>query len=372
MPAPPRPQILRRLVYGVLALSMAGWGCNLKGCSCTGLPTKLLVRDAPTERAFTDVEMLMEGSEPRVTLRVARWVGLRYRFVVESSGSLGFEGQPAPFGPTVVMTLDHEVLRGSADPIIEHRDGAVVRLIEERAVLASVRVRHEGAPQALLDEWNRSLLGLRGSSYRQRMTESAGIAWLKSELVGGTRPPEAVQKALDATLDVQRHFPFRLPPVPVGVGARWRFREQVDMNGAKAVQVADMSLKGIDANVAVIGIALRQEAAQQQVPHPLVPGKTALLEHFRGDGEGELTVDRLTAIVVRGRLVNTARLTLSGEVAGQHGSATLVGATLMQASSTILAEADGGEDEPREALDVAPSDAPPPPTPATPANPLPR
>jgi hypothetical protein len=357
------PERLRWVVYGALGLSMSGWGCNLKACTCTGLPTKLLVRDTPTERPFTDVEMLGEGTEPRVTLRVARWVGLRYRFVVESTGSVALEGQPAAAGATLTMTLDHEVLRGSADPIVEHRDGATVRLIEERAVLSSARVRQEGAPPGLLDEWNRSLRGLEGTTYRQRVTESAGVAWMKSELVGGAKPPEAVQKAVDAALEVQRHFPFRLPSVPVGTGARWRFREQVDINGAKAVQVADMSLKAIDANLAVIGIALRQEASQQEVPHPMVPGAKAVLDQFRGDGEGEITVDRLTAIIVRGRLVNTARLTLTGDVAGQRGTATLVGATVMQAWSTISADGDAGEEAPREA-EGAGSVAPlPPPTP---------
>jgi hypothetical protein len=335
---------LRRVLYGAAALGLFGWGCDLHGCSCTKLPRNLLVREAPTERTFTDVEMLGDGSEPRVTLRVARWSGLRYRFIVEASGSLGLVGQPPVLGPTVVMTLDHDVLRGSADPIISHRDGAVERLIEERAVLESVRVRHDLSPKAVIDAWNQSLLPLRGTSYKQRVSESAGIAWLKSELIGGAKPPEEVRKAIDATLDVQRHFPFRLPPVPVGVGARWRFREQVDINGAHAVQVADMSLKAIDANFAVIGLTLRQEAPRQEVAHPFVPGAKAMLEQFRGDGEGELTVDRLTAIVVRGRLVGTAQITLSGEVGGQHGTATLVGASVMQARSSILADTDAGED----------------------------
>jgi hypothetical protein len=358
-----RPELLRRVVYGVAALSLFGWGCDLHGCSCAKLPRGLLVREAPTERTFTDVEMLGDGSEPRVTLRVARWAGLRYRFIVEASGSLGLVGQPPVFGPTVVMTLDHEVLRGSADPNNEHRDAAVERLIEERAVLESARVHHDLTPKATIDAWNQSLLSLKGTSYRQRVSESAGIVWLKSELVGGARPAEEVRKAIDATLDVQRHFPFRLPPVPVGVGGRWRFRENIEVNGAHAVQVADMQLKAIDANFAVIGLTLRQEAPRQEVPHPLVPGAKAMLEQFRGDGEGELTVDRLTAIVVRGRLVGTAQITLSGEVGGQHGTATLVGASVTQARSAILPESDAGDD--------TVSELPGPPAPAAPRGPAP-
>src|SRR5260221_3875587 len=129
------------------------------------------------------------------------------------------------------------------------------------------------------------------------------------------------------------------------MGARWRFREQLDVNGVHAVQVADMTLKAVDSNIAIVGLALRQDAPAQEVPHPLVPGAKALLEQFRGDGEGELTVDRLTAIVVRGRLASTSRLTLSGDVGGKHGTATLVSASVIQTGATILADYDAGEDE---------------------------
>jgi hypothetical protein len=321
-------------------VALFGLGCGPRGCACDRLPRGLLVQEAPAERVFSDVEMLGDGTPPRVGLRVARWTGYRYRFVVEGSGSQSLEGQPQAFGPVVVTTLDHEVLRGSTDPIVLHSDAGVVRLIEERAVVESIHVRQDGVDQRTLDEWNRTLLPLRGSAVRQRVTESAGIAWLKSELVGGAPPANAARKAVDATLEIQRHFPFRLPPVPVGIGARWRFREEIELNGVHAAQIAEMSLRAIDATSAVVGIVLRQEAKRQEVPHPFVPGAKAVLEQFRGDGDGELTVDRLTAVVLRGRLVVTARLTLSGDVNGTHGSATLLGTSIITASSSVLAEPD--------------------------------
>ena len=201
---------LRAAVYGALILAAAGLGCGPKSCSCKGLPTGLLTKPAAEKRAFTDVEMLSDGQEPRVELRVARWAGLRYRVVLESSGSLAFEGQPAPFGPTIVMTLDHEVLRGSADPILVRRDGGVEERIEERVMLESLSARHNDVPPAVIEEWNRGLAPFRGSSLRQQVTASAGIAMLKSELVGGVKPPDEMLRALDATLETQRHFPFRL------------------------------------------------------------------------------------------------------------------------------------------------------------------
>jgi hypothetical protein len=340
-------ETLRAVLYGALVVAFLGFGCGPRSCSCGKLPKRLMVSERPAARVFSDVQMLGDGSLPRIELRVARWTGLRYRVVLEGSGSLSLEGQPQTLGPVVVTTLLHEVLRGSADPLEIRTDAGLMRLIEERAVVENVQVRQEGMEQQTLDDWNRALVPLRGSALRQGVTESAGIAWLKAELVGGARPPPAVRNAVDATLEGQRHFPFRLPAVPVGIGARWRFHEDILLNGVRARQISEMSLRAIDATSAVVSIVLRQEAPSQEVPHPLVPGAKAMLDQFQGEGQGEVTVDRLTAIVLRGRLISTSRLTLSGDVNGVHGSATLFATSIITARGSVV-----GESEPYAPTDI--------------------
>ena len=335
-----RRALLREVMCAALLLSLAVPGCSSKGCACSWF-----TRKPPAESpVYTDVELLNDGSDPRVTLRVARWTGLRYRTTLEASGSLAFEGTPPLVGPVTTMIIDNEVLRGSADPLIERRYGGPVRLIEERATLRSVTIRQEGVAQQVIDFWNSALSPLKGTSYLQHVAESAEVMRLSSELLGGVKPPEAVTKALDQALEQQRHVPFRFPPRPVGVGARWRFREDLQINGVHAKQVVEMTLRGIDANQAAIGILLRQEAPSQSIPHPLVPGAKAVLEHFRGDGSGELVVDRLTAILLQGRFVVTARSTVSGDVAGEHKVATLIGASTFLVGATMLSDEDAGHE----------------------------
>lgn len=317
------------------------YGCNVKGCSCA----KNTSEKASAVRVLDEVEMLSKGSEPRVELRVARWSGLRYRVVLESTGSAGLEGQPSVQGPAVTMTLENEVLRGSADPIEERHEGGVLRLVEERSLLTSVTMRHDATPPPIVEAWNRALLPLRGTTSRQKLTEGAAIASVDTELVGGVQPPDEVKKALDGMFEAQRHFPFRLPSVPVGIGARWRFREKLVVNGVHAAQVADMSLRAIDADTAVVALAVRQEAPKQEVPHPFAPGQKATVDVYRSDGEGEITIDRLTAIPLKGRLASTARLTLSDDMTGTHRSLGAVWTSLLMARGVLLAE-DAGKDEP--------------------------
>jgi hypothetical protein len=322
----------------VLLVPGLGPGCSTNaGCSCSWFAGKSV-----EATSATDVELIGDGSDPRVSLRVARWTGLRYRMNLVTSGSLGLEKGAPIVGPTTTMVIDSEVLRGSAEPFFERRHGGTVQLIQERSVLRGISIVQQGIPQPVVDFWNLALAPLRGTSYLQNVAESAEVTELNSELLGGVQPPEEISKAVDATLEQQRHFPFRLPPAPVGVGATWRFHESLLMNGAKVTQTAEMTLKSVDANQAVIGVVIHQDAARQDVTNPLEPTAKATLEHFSGEGGGELVVDRLTAIILEGSVVVAARSTLGMELSGTKSVATLIGASSLHLSATMLAEPDAG------------------------------
>jgi hypothetical protein len=325
---------------GAAAALMLASGCDLKGCSCSKPTNK-----AEAHRVHSDVEMLSEGERPRVELRVARWSGLRYRLVLESSGSAGIEGQPIVAVPTVTMTIETEVLRGSANPIEARHDAGLLTMIEERCTLTSLTTRHDATPKPIVDGWNLALLPLRGTTSRQKVAESAAVIWVGTELVGGLVPPEPVKKSLDAAFEAQRHFPFRLPPTSVGVGARWRFKEKLLVNGIETAQVADMSLRSVDPNTATVGLNVRQEAPAQIVPHPFAPGAKATLNLYRSDGDGELVVDRLTAIPLKGRLTSTAQLVLSDDITGAPRSAKAIWTSTITARGEILSESDAGVQE---------------------------
>jgi hypothetical protein len=164
--------------------------------------------------------------------------------------------------------------------------------------------------------------------------------------VGGAAPPDPVKKVLDAGFEALRHMPFRLPPESVGLGARWRYRERLVVNGIQTSQVADMTLRSVDSNAATVSLNVRQEAAPQVVPHPFIPGEKATLNLYRSDGEGELVIDRLTAIPLKGRLTSTAQLTLSDNLAGMPRSAKAMWTSTIIAQGQILDEEDSGREAP--------------------------
>lgn len=283
-----------------------------------------------------NVEVLDPGKAPRVQLAVGRWSGLAFTTEYTSDGSIGIVGAPPIKAPTTVMRVGFDVQRGTADPVIRPGPEGEQRLVQQQAVIESLVVRSDQLPPAAVQKFNESLAALAGTSMIQLVGEDGAIVDVKTQTVGGTEPPARVKKMLDDTWSNQRHFPFRLPPAAVGVGAHWRFSDPIDRQGIHAIQVADMTLLSMDDKVVKIRIRVRRSAPRQEIKNPMDPDATAMLEQYRGDGEGELTMDRLTAVVLGARLATTASLKLSAiNSKGETQFRTLVAATLLQSHSEI-------------------------------------
>lgn len=328
----------RLLLLFLLAAGLAP-GCD-GGCSGCGADPDT-TPDAASE-AEGRVEFLDAGKEPRVKLQVGRWQGLTYRWQVKNESSFGLQGNKPVRSPTVVAEMTFRATRGSADPIVRERNGKEFKLVEERATVDSLEVEPKGIPPETAAAMNQGLAGYVGTRTRMLVAEDGEVFEMKTELVGGVAPAPEEKEVLDRSWEVQRRFPFRLPPEPVGVGAKWRFSETVELGGVKAIQMAEMSLKSISERQVVIRISVRQHAPVQEFPHPFAPGKTALLEQFRGDGEGQLTIDRLTGIPMQGKLSVTGRLTVS--TLGNPGErASFISASVLSSTATILGDGGAGD-----------------------------
>jgi hypothetical protein len=292
------------------------------------------------------VEVLGAGAEPRQKLEIGRWTGLTYQLTSQRDGSFGLSGKTPIKTPTSIMESHFEVLRGTADPIEREIEGRQLRLIEERAVVERIEVQSATMPPEALAQLNAAFGLLKGLTTRSLVGEDGELVELKTESVGGVKPPPEIKKLLDGALDAQRHFPFRLPPVPVGVGARWRFSGPFEVRGVKATQVADMTLLELGEGTARISIRTRHTAPKQEVPHPTEPGLRATLDALRGDSDGELTIDRLTAYVIAARLTSTSFLTMTWmDPTGQDQHATFMQAEVQRMTGHVGSQPEGGTED---------------------------
>ncbi len=299
------------------------------------------------------VKLTARGREPRGKLEVGRWTGLEYEQTVEASGSIGLAGAPPARGPALVSTTRFSVLRGTADPIAKTIDGRKLSLVEERGEIVDVHAAGKDVPPAAIAQLDQALGLLKGIVTRQLVAEDGEIAEVTTQLVGGQKPSKEIKTLLDKLFDAQRRFPFRLPPAAVGVGAKWTFSEPIVIQGIHATQASEMTLTALDDKTAKIAIVVRQQGARQELQHPLDPSAWATVEQYRGDGNGEFRVDRLTSVVLDAHLATTGSLRLSWQEGDQPKNATFIAASVTDIRGHIgpPSGADGGVDAGDAALE---------------------
>ena len=296
------------------------------------------------------VRVVDRGLEPRISLRVGRWAGLKYRIRIEANGSFGLAGQQAIHTPMTHMTFFYEVLHGLADPVVKTRQLGREQLISERAVLEDMHAESDVLPPEMLKRWNEGLRLFEGSSVQQLVAEDGEIVEVTTERVAGVDPGPAIKKLFDVGLEIQRRFPLRLPHGEVGVGAKWRFSEKVEVGGVHAMQIADMSLLRIDDEEVAIRFRIRQEAPRQAMAFPQLPHEDTMVESFHGGGHGEIVMDRLTGVLLSAQFSSNARMTASGILDGKRESASYFMGTAAKMTGVILASDSGAQA-------TAPSDA---------------
>lgn len=330
-----RARASRRLLRAVVASSAWALGA---GCSSTCRSKPAPTVDAAPAEPVARIDIQSRGGEPRVLLQIGRWSGLKYTSTFSTESSFGVEGAPPVKAPTLVAALRTEVLHGTADPVVRETDAGRRRLVQERSTIGEFGIDSEGLPPAVADALDRNLGLLAGSATLQLVDEDGEVVEMRTELLGGFEPPLEVAAALDESLDAQRRFPFRLPTGPVGVGAKWRFSDPIRLRGIRLTQVSDMSLIAFDEGSARIRIRLRLQAPRQEIPHPLDPSATATLEQYRGDGDGEMRIDRLTGIVLEARVATTGTLRVTAATPQGPRTATLSSATVLRVTGALTGE----------------------------------
>lgn len=345
--------LVRRASAGALCLlSVAASGCD--GCGTRRNVNK--VQDAASGDEGR-IEVKSTGKEPRVKLAIGRWKGLTYDWDIASSGSFGMQGAKPVRIPEIRSRMRVTVTRGNADPIVRKRGEKTLRLMEEVCVVESLEIAPEGLDPKFVELTNENMSGAIGTRTRTLTAEDGEVVEMKSELVGGIEPSPEEKEAIDRGLELQRRFPFRFPAEELGEGAEWRFSETVRINGVRAVQVADMKLVKLDDNRADIRIKVRHHAPRQEMPHPFVPGATALLERYRADGDGLLVLDRVTALPLESKLSLTARLSLLvPQPQGVPQRTTWIAASVLKGKAT-LGGSDGGVFEPEPDSGLGEADA---------------
>lgn len=247
--------------------------------SQTPNPSTTPVTSQTSNPPITKIDLLSAGTGEKKQLRFTPVVNSRQTSTLTLK--LDDQGLPAVI-PATKLTMEIVVTQIAANGDISFDfTYKNVDIVPEPGVLPSVI---EPIRLSLA-----SLVGLSGSVVvdSRGQTKSTNLR-LPQELDSAT---QQIFEQLSSSLG-QLYAP--LPEEAVGLGARWRTSQELNINGIQLTQSAIYELVSNQNNVLQLKMLVEQEAQSQEVKLPpspdIPPGFRVQLRSFSNQGEGEMTL----------------------------------------------------------------------------------
>ena len=256
------------------------------------------------------VKLLAAGSEPRTALRLHPSAGDKQTVVMTlkmamSTGVAGKE-MPAVNMPAMLMTMDIGVKDVSSAGDITYE-----MIFSDATVAADTNI-----PPAIANALKTSLAGIRGMTGTGRMSDHGIVKGVEMKV------PAAADPQLKQTMDqMKESFSSSSTPLPeeaVGPGAKWEYKTQLKSQGMAIDQTIDYELVAIEGDRLTLRTILTQNAANQKIQNPAMPGLKMNLTKLTGTGTGSSTLDLAHVMPVTGTLAEKSETVMSMNVGQQE------------------------------------------------------
>ncbi len=252
------------------------------------------------------VQLLSLGSEGKRVLTYRLRKGTRT--AMEMAMTMDLDAGRSMKMPTIVMTVEiavEDVLPGGAAKV-------KTRVIETKVLDRPGATLDAAALQPVTQ-------AITGLGYTFTLSPEGSLSDGK---VIGTAPGD-LQAQLGQMTRAIEQVAMRLPPVPVGVGARWSAKKTVHQNGIELTTVTTTQLTAIDGDTFSFTSQTTLAAPNQQL---VQQGMTMDIKDLGGGGTGKGRID-LTTMAMRGDLTSEFRGTLTGTMSAA-GQATPMNVTM--------------------------------------------
>jgi len=258
------------------------------------------------------VQKPVPGSEQHLETRLEQTMAMGM--------SMGGETQsvPSTAQPVVVMRQTHRVGQAAAD-------GAVPVNVE------MVDIRLEGGDPAMADAMRAGLEPMRGLDFR---------AWIAAD--GAVRQidvdPSVDEGVFQAVQGMADQFTNQLPAFPaepVGVGASWTVRTDINMGGMEMITNQTLTITSITDSAVELDVTMSMNKGDGPVNIPGLPPEAKIdISRLEGVGKGTMRV-HLKSLVVEQDMTMDADMAMKADMAGmgaftmdmqldQHTTAKLV------------------------------------------------
>lgn len=284
------------------------------GCSWIGdgesSPTSTTVAAPTTTAVPPALEVLDPGAEPRRVLELRFVEGDTATAQLTSDLKItDVDGVAVLDPPPVVQTVRFDIDRVNGDEADVSFEVLSVKIDDSAGTLDDTTL-----VELTVDLY--AVIGLKGTGTIDRRGQSSAFRY--------DVPDDFDAVAVDTLDQLEQDVAAMgvpLPEVPLGLGARWRARDTIRVNGVRSEQVITYEISAIDGETVSYSATVEQSSPAQDLPDRTLPaGTTARLLAASARGT-------MTGTLQLGSVVSMADLVLSGqqkvEITDAKGSSTV-------------------------------------------------
>ena len=229
------------------------------------------------------VKLLSAGDEPRTVLRLHPAVGDQQTVVMTTKMNMTMSAagseMPAMDLPAMTTTMAVEVKNISADGEITYG-----------ITFSGTEVSDSDAAKSPAGAAMKAALGnISGMSGEGRMTDRGIVKSVEMKKSAGSNPQQA--QTLEQLKESVTSALVPLPEESVGPGAKWEHRTKLKSQGMAVDQVTTVELISVDGDRLELKIAVTQNAANQKIESPAMPGMKMDLIKLTTTGKGQSSAD---------------------------------------------------------------------------------
>jgi len=278
-----------------------------------------------TEAAAQVVKLIEAGAAPRRTVRLQPKAGdqQKLEMTMNMSMEMTMAGAqvPAVNIPAIKLPMDVRVETVSADGEINYK-----------STMGEANVGSASGDTPGVGEAMQSIFGgLKGLSASGVMSSRGVIKSVDVKVPADASPQ--LRQSLDQMKDSLSAMSAPFPEEPIGVGAKWEFKQVLKSQGMTIKQTSQYELLSLDGERAEVKLTILQSAASQKIASPMMPGMKMDLEKFEGAGMGKATYDLTRLLPIASEIASGSDIKMGMNVGGQKQAMEMKATTKVRLES---------------------------------------
>ncbi len=260
------------------------------------------------------VRLLEAGAEPRRVLRLQIKPGDKQTLAmtVKTGMDMGMgeaAGQAMQL-PTIQMAMDVTITGVSAEG-----DIAYAMTIGETSLADEA-----GALPQVAEAMKASLNSIKGLTSKGT-TSNRGIS-KETELKVPAGADPQTRQSMEQMKDSMSNMTVGLPEEAIGPGAKWEVSKVVKSQGMTINQTTTFELLSIEGDLLKVKSTIAQQAANQKIQSPAMPGLNLDLTKMTGAGSGEITFDLTRLLPTLATTKSHSEVSMGVNIGGQNQTMT--------------------------------------------------